>query len=693
MTSIKKVISGLLVLTCVMSMNLLTIMANDETPTLNNTVTTVFGNSSFTWSHESHGTSANAADGTYTMFEGGGATITATKTFSVDQDREFLLEIYAASSITHEALSDMKFKIDSGSEVTLTNENSEVSGLSNPCLSGDVWITKSIKYNTKITLTAGTHTLTITVPEESNNRTEAYFAFDCVRFVPVVEEANVNKQDTTVYGNSSFTWNHTDIKESPNAADGTYTKMEGGGATITATKEFYVEDTGEYSFELYAASSITHEALSDIQFSIDDGNIVTLTGENSAVRALDNPCISGELWTTKSIRYNTNITLSAGTHTLKIIVPQESNNRTEAYFVFDCARFIPPEPKQIITDIENVLEFEKFYPSYALTSNGASGGIVVNILQYNATEHNIQMVFDVEKAGNYKFVMDASVEQGVSSPQFHLSPVFISVNGGSEFEISNSKQDTFSVTSGALYECDWESSRITLTESIALTEGENTIAIRVPARQAGDMVVGTFDCIRLVRIKNIESITAGFGNGLIKRGESIPVSMQNQDGNAVTSGDFSQITYTSSNPDVAEVENGVLKAKNYGQTKITINAVANGQNLEAECDVNVVSENGIWLSSLEKTAAGIKVIISAIEDYSGGDSLLVGVYEQKEGMVTSLKSMVTQVTPAISGNSETDVEVSLSEYEDGDVVRVFLLDNSNLKRALYTKLTYGGVIE
>jgi len=69
------------------------------------------------------------------------------------------------------------------------------------------------------------------------------------------------------------------------------------------------------------------------------------------------------------------------------------------------------------------------------------------------------------------------------------------------------------------------------------------------------------------------------------------------------------------------------------------------------------------------------------------------VYEQKEGMVTSLKSMVTQVTPAISGNSETDVEVSLSEYEDGDVVRVFLLDNSNLKRALYTKLTYGGVIE
>jgi hypothetical protein len=219
------------------------------------------------------------------------------------------------------------------------------------------------------------------------------------------------------------------------------------------------------------------------------------------------------------------------------------------------------------------------------------------------------MVFDAEKSGNYKFVMDASVEQGVSSPQFHLSPVYICVNGGNEIEISNNKQNNFSITADASYQGSWESSRITLAENIALTEGENTINIRVAARQAGDMVVGTFDCIKLVRVKNIERITAQAGTGLIKRGESVSVIMKNQDGETVTASDFSQITYTSTNADIAQVDNGILKAKNYGNTKIKIDAVTNGQTLQSEFDVNVVSEKGIWINSLEKTSTGIKVNI------------------------------------------------------------------------------------
>jgi hypothetical protein len=44
--------------------------------------------------------------------------------------------------------------------------------------------------------------------------------------------------------------------------------------------------------------------------------------------------------------------------------------------------------------------------------SGASGGEVVDFLQYSATERCIEMIFDVETAGEYLLVMDASLEYG-----------------------------------------------------------------------------------------------------------------------------------------------------------------------------------------------------------------------------------------------------------------------------------------
>ena len=102
--------------------------------------------------------------------------------------------------------------------------------------------------------------------------------------VKAADEVQIlSKTEATVFGNSSFTWNHIDHKESAEAADGTYTKFEGGGATITATKEFFVEEAGEFSFEVYAASYITNSALSQLQFNIDNDNVVTLENSNSTV--------------------------------------------------------------------------------------------------------------------------------------------------------------------------------------------------------------------------------------------------------------------------------------------------------------------------------------------------------------------------------------------------------------------------
>ncbi len=505
----------------------------------------------------------------------------------------------------------------------------------------------------------------------------------------------LSETEATIFGNSSFEWSHKSWGNSDNAADGTYTKFDGGGATITATKTFYVDKNGDFELEVRAASSATNSSLSNLAFKIDDGSSIVLSGTNSTVTALQNPCRTDAPWTTKAIKYNTAISLDAGEHTITFRVPKNSNGKSAAYFVFDCAVFsvVAPQPNQLITDEDNVLEFERYHTSNVKDSSGASGGKVVDFKQYSATEQIIDMVFDIEKTGDYTLVLDASVEQGVTGAQTHLSPAYISVNGESEIEISNSKQSNFSITSDATYTSEWPPSRITLAKKFALSEGENSIKIRVAARKSGDMVVGTFDCIRLVRAKSITSITADFGNGIVKRGENATIKLKNQSGETVTSMDFSKITYTSSNSDVAEVQNGILKAKNYGHSVITVSAVSNGQTLEAQCYVEVISEKGIWLNSLEKTDNGMKVNIKAAENYSGVDRLLICVYGQKDGTTTSLKTSGTATTSEMAENTEANVEISLADIKTGDIVRVFLLDSANLKRAIYTKLTYGGVGE
>jgi uncharacterized protein YxeA len=84
----KKILSIWLTIAMMMSMCSVAVIAEDTYDAVSGTEATVFGNSSFTWSHEFTKKSDNAYDGTYTTFSGGGATITATKTFYVEETKE-----------------------------------------------------------------------------------------------------------------------------------------------------------------------------------------------------------------------------------------------------------------------------------------------------------------------------------------------------------------------------------------------------------------------------------------------------------------------------------------------------------------------------------------------------------------------------------------------------------------------------
>ena len=681
------------------SINPISISDEDERLTVKSDEETIIGNSSFTWNEAAFDMkeNANGYDGTISMATWGNNIRNGEITLDVEEAGTYSLDVNAVIDLTLDGASPIRFKIDDGEEMTLTESNTTVSDLT-PSWTVNGWTVKKISYTGSFVLEEGTHTLTFIIPRREAGDAVIY-AFDCATIKPgnapsENENITIKSDERTTIGNSSFTWNETgDKNENANGYDGTISMTDRGSNVRKATVTCDVEKSGNYSFEVNGVFDLILAGASPMKFSIDGGEKITLTSSNAVASALATPWTI-KSWTVKKISYTDEFMLEEGTHTFELEIPKRSNGDVVIYG-FDCITIIPPAPNQLITDENNVLEFEKYYQSNVVASEGASGGYVVDFLQYSSTERIIEMVFDVETAGEYKLVMDASVEQGVSGAQTHLSPVYISVNGETEIEISNNKQSNFSITGDATYKSpnNWTPSRITLATRFTLAEGENKITVRVAARKAGDMVVGTYDCIRLVRKKAIDSITADFGNGILKRGESLTVKMKNQNGETVTMSDFSEITVTSSEVNVVDVINGVLKAKNYGMAKIKITAVSNGKNLEAEGDINVISEKGISIKSLQKTTSGIKVIISAEENYLGGDLVLAGVYEQSENMVTSIKEVGRATIAPMDGSSETSIEIPLSSASDSDVIRVFLVDAGNFKRTIYTKLSSGGVIE
>ena len=153
------------------------------------------------------------------------------------------------------------------------------------------------------------------------------------------ELPKVRNVGTTTFGPSSFEWVGVgSFTASSKAYDGTYAQVDYGQSDKSATLIFDVTETKEYVLSVHAASSATNSNLSNLNFSLDGGNDITFTTGNSTVTALTDPCISSGTYTVKNIKYNTNIMLEKGSHTIVFKVPKVSNNRSEVYFAFECAK-------------------------------------------------------------------------------------------------------------------------------------------------------------------------------------------------------------------------------------------------------------------------------------------------------------------------------------------------------------------
>ena len=473
---------------------------------VNSEAPAVFGNSSFDWSYKMWGNSEKAADGTYTIVEGAGLTVTATRTFYVEDTGEYNFEVYGASSVTNLALSNLSYQIDDGASAVLNSSSSTVTSLADPCRTSDPWTTKDIKLKKSVLLNEGIHTLTFTVPKNSNGRTEAYFVFDCAIFTPTDYLLKVNGNATATIGNSDFTWNHTEIIEDSEsiAYDGTYTKFEGGGATITATKQFYVEDTGDYALEVYAASSITNEALSNLEFKIDEGASTVLNSSSATVEELSDPCIASGTYKVKNIKYKTNIFLAEGIHTVTFTVPQNSNGRTEAYFAFDCANLIP---KNLVVKLGSTTttignsEFSWNHKAIAESADAYDGTYTI----FNGAGATITATKTLyaEKKGAYEI----EVYGASSATNNALSHLEFKIDGGASTTLKASNSTVTALPDPCRTGDPWTVKSIKYNASyILLEEGEHTLTFTVPQNSNGRTTGAfVFDCVSLIPT-NVESM-------------------------------------------------------------------------------------------------------------------------------------------------------------------------------------------
>ena len=131
----------------------------------------------------------------------------------------------------------------------------------------------------------------------------------------------IDGEENTTIGNSSFSWSHNEKQNNEHAYDGTYSISTWNGAKRTANVTFYVEKTGTYTFDVNATLDLNNHDFSTLKFSIDSGEVVTLTTSNATQSELDVPWSNALGWV-RNYAYKNEFLLEEGIHTLNFEFPQ-----------------------------------------------------------------------------------------------------------------------------------------------------------------------------------------------------------------------------------------------------------------------------------------------------------------------------------------------------------------------------------
>ncbi len=487
--------------------------------------------------------------------------------------------------------------------------------------------------------------------------------------------------EPTVYEFEDYEQTANKIKTNEQASGGKYVQISERTKNTehSVTIPFEAKE-GEYILEFIASEESANSANSagPMYFLLDDGEEVKVTASTCTVTAIT-PTYPSDTFKMSKIKYKTNLVLSEGEHEIKVIL--RANAETEkTKGALDCMLLTKDgDDYPAVTDGAILLEAENAAASnYIEDAEQARGGKVCKIM-YTTTEQILEFKFTSEDAINVNMEIAAAEEAFVGT---HLSPIYFTLNSDSEVKIGSGN----TTNAGDLFSCEFPLKQLRYKTELSLKKGINTLTLRIPKRSTfnQDFVFCVIDCISLRKVKEIRELTPDIA-GTVKRGEMIPLKFKNQDGEGVAVEDLDSAEVSFENDYIGEFSDGAAYARNYGKTTMNITAKKGSGTFTLSVPIEVISETGLSIEEAKKDGNKISLKLKANGSYSGGERVFIASYNNKDGMLTSVVELISEVLQQANDGEIISVEKELSAA--ASTVYVFIVSADDSESTVYQKVT------
>ena len=99
----------------------------------------------------------------------------------------------------------------------------------------------------------------------------------------------------------------------------------------------------------------------------------------------------------------------------------------------------------------------------------------------------------------------------------------------------------------------------------------------------------------------------------------------------------------------------------------------------------MLGTGGMWIENAQRSGKMVNFDVKSISDYSGGDSVIIAVYEKDGDYLTSIKSALTVTLDAIEADDTLSISKEIESLTDDDAVQIFIFSSRLKMRTLYGK--------
>lgn len=501
------------------------------------------------------------------------------------------------------------------------------------------------------------------------------------------EGLNVSGDGTSVIEAENVSLQYASTRNSDEASGTKYMVFDCGTAAANQRFNLNVEETGYYSLDVIAGAYGANNVYSSVSVQVNEEAVKDLSGSD-----IDGSKGGFTGYAGLPLNYfkvYDKVYLSEGENSVKITIGERPGVASYILAQFDAFIINPyvddtPEPDPtpdtqipVINGDNYLIEAETQISGYTIVDNEyASGGKVVRFDGTKSDDVSVEYLFDVEEDGEYVLSFLAA-----NTLTNKWSSVMSFGIGEDTVEMSESNF-TVSSPENSYINNDYPVKILRYNKAVNLTSGRNSIVVNIKLRSGGD-VAAVLDAISIQKQKDISG-GISVEDIVIKEGENADIILKNALGERLYDHDADSIVIEASEYGIAQIDGLKVVAYNRGETQITVTITKDNVVKTAKGNIIVVGDSGIYFDEITKDAGTLTAKIGAIEDYAGGDYVLVAVYGFDGRVQTSLKGALNVSSiPAIAEGNVYDITVPIENVADGDIIVAYITDMT------YTKSLYG----